>query len=119
MHQIKKLESVEALNELRAAAAGDSHCVMWPTHVLQKDGETVGYVSVCSMPVVNVWVHSQKTSALENVRTLKAVEAALRANGITEYVMPCADDSPFFEKMQRLGFSKIGQTTLFVKRLDE
>lgn len=107
----------ERMAELRAAALGDAHLVLFPTHAVMDAGEMVGYASVCATPTVNVWLHSKKVNALNSVKLLGHLEAALRMQGLREYIMPCSKESPFFPNMVRLGFVPLGENVSFHKDL--
>lgn len=107
--------TVDRMPSLVAAAAADDHCVLYPTEVFEKNGEIVGYVSVFGMPIVNVWLDSKKVTARDSLYLLGRMNQGIKAKGIGSYVMPCAEISPFYPKMDKLGFSKLGSTTLFYK----
>lgn len=107
------------LPALRAAARADEHALLFPTHVVSKGGDLVGYASLDATPIVNVWLDSKRVVALDSVRLLVAAEQRLHERGIRTYVMPCARTSPFFPHMGRLGFKLLGENVWFVKTLPE
>ena len=109
--------TAEDLEPLKRAAAEDDHAVVYPTHMIERDGEIVGYVSVCATPIVNVWLDSKKVQALDSVRLLTRLEQRLEAEGLRQYIMPCAKDSPFFKRMVRLGFRAVAENVWFLKQL--
>ena len=107
----------DELQALVAAAADDHHSVLFPTHVIKRDGEIVGYLSVCATPIVNVWAHSKKINALQSVRLMHKLEDELKSNGILNYIMPCAKDSPYYPHMQKLGYTALGENVWHLKQL--
>jgi hypothetical protein len=107
------------IDELRKRAALDNHGVWYPTHLIKKDGEISGYVSVCTTPIVNVWLDSKKLVARDSVQLLNTLENVMRMTGRQDYVMPCSPDSPFFPNMQRLGYSVMGENVWFHKDLNK
>lgn len=111
--RIEPLRSNEQLRELVAAANQDRHPVIGPTHVAIKAGRVVGYMGV--IPSVQVWVDTHQVKALDSLRLLREAEAVLRRAGIRRYVMPCAEHSPFYPHMERLGFTRLGFTSLNLK----
>lgn len=110
----------DELPALREAARADAHAVLWPTHVaVREDGRIVGYASVCATPVVQVWLDSREVKALETVRLLAQLEREVLPAGLRGYVMPCAQSSPFFPRMERLGFARLGECVWHYKPLQQ
>lgn len=113
---IQKIQAVD-IGPLVSLAASDNHCVLYPTHVIRKDGQVAGYVSVCATPIVNVWLHTQKVEALDSVRLLGKLDDYMRMIGQDSYIMPCAKTSPFYPNMERLGFTVLGENVWHLKNL--
>ena len=111
-HELQALQQ-----ELSRAAAADNHTVLGPTHVVLRDGEVVGYCSAGGLPTVHVWLDSKQVHAAESLRLLETLEAILSDNGVRAILMPCDGNSPFSSHMERLGFTKLGTTVLYVKTL--
>lgn len=109
----------EDIPVLQAAAAADRHGVLYPSDGVWKDGQLVGYASICTTPIVHVWLDSRRVTAIDSVRLLAQLDARLRAQGMSSYLMPCAKTSPFSPCMRRLGFVRLGETVLFDKNLNQ
>jgi len=109
---IEPIAGPDELRDLLLAAASDNHVVIGASHVIRKDGELVGYASIGSVPMVNVWLDSKRVKALDSLRLLRAGEVLARDLGVRQYLMPCAHTSPFFPHMERLGFKRLGFTSL-------
>ena len=105
------------LQALVAAAAEDKHTVLFPTHVIRRGEEIVGYLSICATPIVNVWAHSKKVNALQSVRLMHKLDDELKKNGVGTYIMPCSKDSPYYPHMQKLGYSVLGENVWHFKQL--
>jgi hypothetical protein len=102
----------EQVKDLLLAAAADDHIVIAPSHVARLGDDLVGYASIGSIPVVNVWLDSQRVKAIDSLRLLRAAEQASRDMGIRQWLMPCAHTSPFYPHMERLGFKRLGFASL-------
>lgn len=113
------ITTAEEMADLVTAAASDNHGVLFPTHLVKSDGDTVGYVSICAMPIVHVWLDSRRVHALQSIRLLRKADAMLRDAGIQSYVIPCSKESPFYAHMERMGFSILGETVLFQRTLNQ
>lgn len=103
--------------ELLRAAATDDHVVIAPSHIARQAGQIVGYASLGSIAVVNVWLDSRRVTAFDSLRLLRASEEEARRLGLKQYLMPCAHTSPFYPHMERLGFKRLGFTSLNWKGL--
>jgi len=114
---LRRLRSTQDLLRVEEAAARDSHRVVGATHLIEKDGLVVGYASLGGVPLVNVWLDSQRVSPRESVSLLNLGENLLAAQGSAAVLMPCAEQSPFSPLMGRLGYERLGPTTLYMKGL--
>ena len=114
---LTQIRTKEQHDAVAAAAATDSHPVLYPTVMLEKGGEIVGYASVPVSPTVYLWAHSQKMQALDSVRALKKMELIMQAAGQSSMIVPCAKESPFYPNMERQGIERLGDATFFKKEL--
>ena len=105
------------LQQLAAAAAADAHGVINPTHVMVKEGRIIGYLSIGGLPVVQCWFDSKNPHATDSLKMIEHGETVCRTQGIREYAVACAETSPFSKHMERLGYTKLGTTTLWRKEL--
>ena len=107
----------QTLTELQRAAAADAHAVITPTHLMLKGGKVVGYLSIGALPVVHSWFDSQHPHVADSLKMIEHGETVVRTQGIRDYTVACADTSPFSQHMVRLGYTKLGTTTLWRKEL--
>lgn len=105
------------LQRLATAAAADQHGVLNPTHVMMKGDQIVGYLSIGGLPVVQCWFDSRHPHAADSIKMIEHGETVCRTQGIGSYAVACADTSPFSKHMERLGYTKLGTTTLWRKEL--
>jgi hypothetical protein len=104
------------LDPLIGAAAADNHKVIDPTHVLLKDGKIIGYASLQHhVSLVNCWISSQDAGPLDSLCALSAVESIVAEHGCRGIVLPCDPASPFYSKLQKLGYQGLLQSTINVK----
>lgn len=102
---------------LVVAAAKDDHGVLYPTHVILKNNEIVGYFSLCITPLVNVWFDSKKLNARDSLNAISVIENIARLSGFKELVVPCQEQSPFFKLMNKMGYTDLGPTHMTRKEL--
>jgi hypothetical protein len=106
-----------AMHTLVEAAKADNHDVMFATHLIIKNDEIVGYMSICATPFVSTWFDSKKLKVFDTMRAIDQAEAIMRHLGVKHYVTPCAETSPLRGLMEKMGHEKTGETTLFKKGL--
>lgn len=111
-----KPEDMEALVQ---AAKEDSHSVVFPTHVLKKDGKVVGYFSLApnAMPTVLAWLSTKEVPSRESFHLINAIEYQVSVNGGQAIMWPVPENSPFFPLMEKLGYKNAGQYYVFIKKV--
>ena len=105
------------VQQLIELASSDDHPVMFPTHIIEKDGKITGYMSIFATPIVNVWFDSKSLSVFDTVRAIDQAEAVMRNAGAGEYIVACAETSPVLQIMEKRGYTTVFDTTLFRKVL--
>lgn len=113
--------SVISLGEyslLTRLAYEDNHHVMYPTHVLKKNKEIVGYASINATPVLNMWM-SSRLHVMDSYRVFTEVEqlAVKDPRYVGSVVLLCDPKSPLAKFVPRLGYKCIGNTNLNLKLL--
>jgi hypothetical protein len=105
----------ELRDKLCEAAKEDDHRVVAPSHIFIKDEEIVGY---CRVDVTcQWWLHSDKCNVRDTLAASYQMEAVMRDRGINNYVMLCAERSPYKVLMEKFGFNRTGTTVLFERKL--
>lgn len=113
---VKPVFTADDHHALIAAARDDNHDLLCPTHTILKDGQIIGSMSVIAIPLVTIWAHSQKTAPRNVVEIVNVARNIGRAkNNGNPVVTICAPISPIYPYMERMGFSKYGDTTIFLE----
>jgi len=107
----------DVMHRLIDCATKDGHDVRFATHLVEKAGEIVGYLSLCATPVVGIWLDTEKTKAIDSIHVQQLYETILRHIGVREYLTACTEESPFYPQMERLGYEELGKTVHFRKVL--
>lgn len=110
----------EDAEAVRAAAAEDGHQLVAPTHVVERDGEIIGALSVGVVPLVLAWGHSTKSRTRDAVHTVSVIEnlLALASPAGTVVAIPSVAECPFAGTLQALGYSQHGTVTLNLKKVN-
>lgn len=112
--ELSPLQDLDELRQLEDHAAEDNHIVIGASHVFRKEGEIVGYCSVGH--TIHWWMHTAKCGARDSISAITQMEAILRDRGIQEYHMLCATESPYTQYLEKIGFEKLGTTTVYRKK---
>jgi len=112
--RITTTEQIHALND---AAAKDNHIILFPSHLVVRGNNIVGYGSVCSMPVAHIWMDKQHAKANDSVFASRQLDQEMKRLGHKFFVTLCHENSPFYPVMDRFGYQKLHPMTLFLKQL--
>jgi hypothetical protein len=115
MPVVRLLKNKEEFDSVVEAAKQDGHLAFCPTHGVMKNGLPVGYFSVGAVPMTMVWLSPKDVTPRESFCLINTMENLVASQGSRGAVVPCTTESPFFKVMESLGFTSIGQFTLFVK----
>lgn len=103
----------EDQEQLVKNAAADGHSVYFPSFVLEKDGEIVGYFST-AVPVVLTWQDSKKMNAVDSIKEIGFIEGAL--SNFPFICIPCDPDSPYMKFLPKQGYEQYFKPiNLFIK----
>lgn len=102
---------------LEAEALRDNHYVFQPSHVVEKGGEVAGYLGICSLPLLRVWLHTERMKARDTAMVMAIAENLMRANGVQMAAGMIARNSKLFGHLPRLGWTPVAETFLAVKNL--
>jgi hypothetical protein len=117
---LHRLRTPEQHAAVAAAARADNHALLAPTHAVKNDaGEVIGYVSICALPVVHVWMDTQRAGVRDSAAMLTQTEAILRDRSHGSYEMPCQESSPFYPYLAKAGFTDLGPCHLFHRKLED
>lgn len=117
MIKMRPLSSNEELKALIELAKKDDHVVLGATHILTKNDEIVGYMSIGGITHVHNWFDTENVTASDSIIAISQAEAIMASQGVKNYIVACDEQSPFFSKMDRLGFKALFNTNLFTKEV--
>lgn len=113
--KIRPIKDDGQLQFVMTEAREDEQQMCAPTHAITAMGELRGAMNI--VPMVLLWLHTQRNGARSCKDSLAIVENMLANNGNAFMCIPCKKDSPFYEYMERLGYVKAENYTLFMKGL--
>lgn len=116
MINIIPVTTQEQYKRLMDEALTDNHRPIYPTHLVVKDGEVTGSLSVLGIPVVTFWSHSKKMNARGTFDVINIAKNLGRAASGGKPVMTfCPQTSPIFQFLPKLGFRDVGTTNHFLE----
>ncbi len=98
-------------------AKTDGHGTLAITHILERDKQPIGHLSICGIPLVLMWVHTKHGKIRDSLRLVDFYENTVRASGATAVLVPCSKDSPYYRFMEDVGYVKGDEMTMFFKQL--
>jgi hypothetical protein len=100
------------------AAAEDAHSALFPSQMLIKDGEIVGYLAINTIPTATVWFHSQKMLPRDTFQAAQFIENYVAGQGGGAVMIPVPENSPLCKYMNPSGYMEAnGNHRLFLKNL--
>lgn len=116
--RVRPIKTASEYDSLIEAAKADGHAVLYPTHIISKKDETVGYFSIGAF--TTVWLDSKKVTPRDTSILIVALDALAAQMGLPNYTMLCEESSPFYKALPALGFSHDFATAkMFKKNLQE
>ena len=111
--------TVDNVNEHLVPAAEKNNAGIWAaTHLIVKDEECVGYVSIGALPFVATWMHRTKLRNRECLGVLNFVENHVAATlGSDNLILPVHTGSAMLPFVERLGYVKTEFDYVFIKNL--
>ena len=109
--------TLQDIDALVALAESDGHSVVRPTHVVERDGKPIGFLSVAAVPMVILYMHSKEATPRETFFIAQEAELMVKNSGASIVCAPCAPTSPIHPYMKKFGFTSYGNMDLFMKGL--
>lgn len=105
------------ISNIIAAAGKDHHDVIAPTHVIEKNKEIVGYVSIAGLPMTICHFSTEGMQAEDSFAVINTMECILQNSGAKGVIAPIGKDSPFHKVLMntKVGYRFLANVDLFVK----
>jgi len=111
------IQDKAAQKKVLAAARENGEGVLDATHAVIRNGDIIGAISL-SVNCSSVWMHKEKVKARDSASILQCLDTLMLDRGITSYLMPCEEKSPYYRVMDKLGFQRVlGNWSLFIRDL--
>lgn len=119
--RVKPIQDQHIAKWVFEEAREDGHNLFAPTHYVtrhapEKDVEIVGAFTL-SYPFLSIWMHTKRACARDSLFVLQIAENLCSAKDGKALILLCADSSPLFPFIQRLGYTNLGQTIISSKIL--
>ena len=116
---ILPIDDAETLRKVTEAAHADGDVILWPSHYAIKDGEIVGAFAL-ETPTANWWLHREKVKIRDSLQMLNTMDALYADRGRKAYIMPTVKTTPYWNILERAGFTKLPEEVhFFLRTLDD
>ena len=116
---ILPIDDAETLRKVTEAAHADGDVILWPAHYAIKDGEIVGAFAL-ETPTANWWLHTGKTKIRDSLQMFNTMDALYADRGRKAYIMPTVKTTPYWNILERAGFTKLPEEVhFFLRTLDD
>jgi hypothetical protein len=110
----KKITTEEERDLVIKSALADNDNMIFPTHMVEKNGEVVGGWSLGAIPLVMVWHKSDAIGAKESLILNNTFKSIMNDRAPGSYFIACNDKSPYINHMEKFGYNPVWKTNLFV-----
>lgn len=114
--QLKKITTLEQMEEVKRVAQIGQHDVLAPSHAVMKGGKVVGYFSVCNVPLFMGYLPESQLCARDTFNLIHLVESKIEDSGCSFVVSPVSIDSPLHKYFPEMGYNKLANVDLFAKK---
>lgn len=114
---LRPVRDKEDLGQLLKAAAADNHLVLAPTVIIEKAGETAGYLGLNSIPFFQGWFDTQRINARDSALIFNQVENFCRMRGNKQLLLLLPTTSPFRNVMDRFDYLHLADAGMHLKQL--
>jgi hypothetical protein len=97
------------------AAEADGHRLFAPNLAMLKDGVVVGATN--TGPYVDWWLRTDQPARVSHT-AIQVLDSLQAAQGWSRYRILCSQGSPYYPLLERAGFVRAGEMTLFERSLD-
>lgn len=113
--RIKAFTGPQEFGSLLELAKTDKHGVLYPTDVVWKNGERVGWFSAGRIPTLMSWLHTTKLSSRDSLQMINTMENIIYRTGAPGLIVPSPEGSGPHDLLEKLGYTNLGKQTLFFK----
>ncbi len=107
---------VDDLPVLQKMAIADNHAVIAPTHIIERNSQMLGYLSVGVIPTVIIWLDTDRANIRDSLAAMDFWENAVADRGGANVIIPCSEKSPFRSYVEKVGYVDL-RCGMFLKPL--
>jgi hypothetical protein len=116
--ELLPIRSQEEFLRLQEEAKKDNHIPLGASHYFRRDGQITGFAGLDNqIPCVHLWSHTQRMSAADSFSMLNAIENYNRLLGKTGIIIPQHAGSAFEGHLERVGYTKVFNSFIYMKSL--
>lgn len=87
------------------------------TDIIERGGKVIGFLGIGAVPAVHVWMNKEHAKMRDHLQVLSYIEGTLARQGVVDFFLPVESTSSLYPFIERGGYIKAHEGTLFIKRL--
>lgn len=112
--------SLNDAEELQKAAQRDGHGVAAPTHIVVKERNIIGYLSLAVVPTVLLWLDSEHCLVRDSIQVVNFYEEYMARHKQPGFLLPVPKDSPMQPYVEKVGYQLASPNTMiYFKNLND
>lgn len=113
---VKKIHTQEDQKLVIDTIREDGKTFAFPTHVVIKNKEVVGALSLNAIPLAAIWTRSDAIKAKDSYILNHTLSAIANDRGMERYLIGCDESSPYFKYLDKFGYTPFWKTNLFLSQ---
>lgn len=114
---VRKIVNQDERLKVISAAKEDNENLLFPSHLVRKNGDIVGAWSLAMMPLCLGWNHSKKITSRDSLIISGIVDTLMLERNFNFYFIACDSDSNYYPYMEQVGYKFVWPTNMFYKQL--
>lgn len=112
--EVIKIVTPELRAKVSSLAVADDHDCEDADFAVVREGEIIGALSLPKVTAVGVWLDSKEAGVRDSLAVAYIIRGLMSAMGYRKYVIPCSLKSPLYPYLEKCGYLRGQDCTVFV-----
>jgi hypothetical protein len=117
--ELIKIDTPELRQKVTQLAEADAHDCSDANYAIARNGEIIGSLNLPTVTAVGIWLDSKEAKIQDSVAVAHIIRGMMSAMGYRKYAIPCAKESPLYPYLEKAGYQRAQDCTIFVTKPDQ